>query len=137
MTIVSEYFKVHPCLAFLFVVGVCSVVAWYITGGLLFAMRWCMGLNTKGSLDWGTFFLGSTERLITVALVLLAPSYLPSFIGGWVALKVALGWKASLSNKDPTVDPVKVQQGGMLALIGNVLSFAIAIGVGWVLCPRS
>jgi hypothetical protein len=85
-------------------------------------------------LDWGTLFLGSTERLAAIALVVWAPSYLPSFIGGWVALKVALGWKASISSKDPTME---VQQGGMLALIGNVLSFAVAITVGLVLNPEA
>jgi hypothetical protein len=135
MMIVSEFFKAHPYLAFLFVVGG-SIVGGLIVFGLLFAMRRCLRLETEG-LDWGVFFLGNTERLVAVALVVWAPSYLPSFIGGWVVLKFALGWQARMSDKEhPSKEERdKIRQGSMLAMIGNVLSFAIAIAVGWVLNP--
>jgi hypothetical protein len=44
-------------------------------------------------IDWITLFGGATERAIALTLVLMAPSYLPSFIGGWVLLKFAIGWQ--------------------------------------------
>ena len=32
--------------------------------------------------DWIGFFGGATERFVALTLVLLAPAYLPAFIGG-------------------------------------------------------
>ena len=77
---------------------------------------------------WSVFFLGGTECGVALTLVLLAPSYLAAFISGWVALKFALGWQRE-ENKS------EVLTGSMLSLIGNVISFAIAIAVGVLLYP--
>jgi hypothetical protein len=63
-------------------------------------------------------------------LVLWAPPYLPPFIDGWVLLKFAIGWQRQKYGDE-------VATGSFLALIGNVLSFAIAIGVGVVLNPAA
>src|SRR5215831_15395302 len=43
--------------------------------------------------ELSVFFIGVTERAVALTLVLWAPPYLPTFIGGWVALKFALGWQ--------------------------------------------
>ena len=56
--------------------------------------------------------------------------YLPSFIGGWIVLKFALGWQRERKTKEALT-------GSMLALIGNVLSFAIAIAIGAWLNPNA
>jgi hypothetical protein len=92
----SEYFKAHPCGSFIFALIVCSVVGWGVVGCSLVAIRSWLRLKTEGSLyDPGVFLLGSTERLVATALVVWAPAYLAGFIGGWILLKFALGWRAS------------------------------------------
>jgi hypothetical protein len=80
--------------------------------------------------DWPAFFGGAVERAVALTLVLWAPPYLPSFIGGWVLLKFAIGWQREKHDDE-------VAKGSFLALIGNVLSFAIAIGVGVLLNPEA
>ena len=60
----------------------------------------------------------------------MAPSYLPSFIGGWVLLKFAIGWQREKHGN-------QVAEQSFLALIGNVLSFAIAIAVGAFVNPHA
>lgn len=67
-------------------------------------------------------WLGGTERIVTTTLVIFAPSYVPAFIGGWIALKFALGWKRYAG---PDAKP-----SGIIAMIGNVISFAVAIAAG-------
>jgi hypothetical protein len=84
--------------------------------------------------DLPAFYGGAVERLVALTLVLWAPPYLPSFIGGWVLLKFAIGWqREGYGGKDED----EVAKGRFLALIGNVLSFAIAIGVGVFLNPAA
>jgi hypothetical protein len=80
--------------------------------------------------DWPAFLGGAVERAVALTLVLLAPAYLPSFIGGWVLLKFAIGWQRQRNGDE-------VARGSFLALIGNVLSFAIAIWVGVLLNPKA
>ena len=55
------------------------------------------------------------ERAVATTLVAFAPSYLATFIGGWVALKFAANWKRQSDN-----DPASAQ-GSLLFLIGNVV----------------
>jgi len=74
------------------------------------------------------FVIGMTERAVALTLFLLAPQYLAAFIGGWVLLKFAIGWRRTPLN-------YKVAVGSQLALIGNVLSFTIAIAGGAYLHP--
>jgi len=61
------------------------------------------------------FWIGGTERAVATTLVAFAPSYLATFIGGWVALKFAANWKRQSDN-----DPASAQ-GSLLFLIGNVV----------------
>jgi hypothetical protein len=118
-------------LAFL---GVC-VVGHFVVAPCMYGMRW-LALSkkylekqeTKFLGDCSVFLIGATERYVALTLVLLAPLYLPAFIGGWVLLKFALGWQRVKENGEAMTD-------SMLAIIGNVLSFAIAIGVGVYLNP--
>jgi hypothetical protein len=104
-----------------------------VVAALLYGMR-RVTLKRRPELSdlWelSVFFIGVTERAVALTLVLWAPPYLPSFIGGWVALKFALGWQRERKTSEALT-------GSMLALIGNVLSFAIAIGVGVVLNPEA
>jgi hypothetical protein len=69
------------------------------------------------------------KRLLSTTLVVFAPGYLASFIGAWIALKSAANWK-----RQP-VGHAWVTQGSLLLLVGNVLSFAVAIGTGLLLNP--
>jgi hypothetical protein len=68
------------------------------------------------------FFVGATERLVATTLIIFAPAYLAPFIGGWVALKYAANWQ----KKEET----NAREHSLFAMIGTVLSFAIAIGAG-------
>jgi hypothetical protein len=105
------------------------VLGWLAVAVCLYVMRWLV--LRKGSRppfsDWPAFLGGAVERAVALTLVLWAPPYLPSFIGGWVLLKFAIGWQREGYGGN---DKDEVAKGRFLALIGNVLSFAIAIGVG-------
>ena len=113
--------------------GVC-VAGWLAVAVCLCVMR-CLVLKKESRpafFDWSAFLVGASERAVALTLVLYAPPYLPSFIGGWVLLKFAIGWqREGHGGKDE--DEVAKQR--FLALIGNLLSFAIAIGVGVFLHP--
>src|SRR5689334_11594395 len=94
--------------------------------GLVGCLKWVIGRSTgleKPSFDWTTFWVGSTERSVATALTIWRPESLTWFIGAWVLAKLAANWR-TLPNTDET------RLGHMLALVGNVLSFAFAIGVG-------
>jgi hypothetical protein len=75
------------------------------------------------------FWLGATERAIATTLVIFAPPYLPVFIGGWVALKFAVGWQRYAGEAEAG--------GAMVALIGNVISFAVSIAIGLMVNPSA
>jgi hypothetical protein len=100
------------------------VGGWFAVACCMYVMRWLTlpGERHKFT-EWSVFFVGLTERAVALTLVIFAPPYLPSFIGAWVALKFALGWKR-VDYGPPTAT------GSLLALIGNVLSFAVPIAVG-------
>ena len=114
--------------------GVC-VAGWLAVAVCLYVMRWLVlkKENRPRFSDWPAF-LGGIERVVALTLVLWAPPYLPSFIGGWVLLKFAIGWQREEYGGEDKRD---VEKGRFLALIGNVLSFAIAIGVGLLLNPAA
>jgi hypothetical protein len=78
--------------------------------------------DKHGPLD---FWLGATERIVVTTLVIWAPTYVAAFIGGWVASKFAANWYRR-DNTDAN------RKGTLIALIGNVASFAIAIGAGLI-----
>jgi hypothetical protein len=82
---------------------------------------------------WMLLIFGSTERAVALTLVLMAPAYLPAFIGGWVLLKFALGWQRERNDEQDR----QVATQSFVALIGNVISFAIPIAVGLALYPEA
>jgi hypothetical protein len=98
----------------------------YLVAYCMLFMKRLVGLDTRPIIEWMAFLIGITERAVALTLFLLAPRYLAPFIGGWVLLKFAIGWRRTPIN-------YKVALGSQLALIGNVLSFAIAIVGGWYL----
>src|SRR6478752_7074857 len=78
------------------------VVGHFVVAGCLWVMRW-LALK-KGNrppfivqkkedrpplIDWMPLFGGVIERFVALTFVLMAPAYLPTFIGGWVVLKFA------------------------------------------------
>ena len=113
--------------------GVC-IGGWLVVAVLLYVMRWLVLKKKPDFFDLPAFYGGVVERFVALTLVLCAPPYLPSFIGGWVLLKFAIGWQREGYGGEDKGD---VEKGRFLALIGNVLSFAIAIGVGVALNPAA
>jgi hypothetical protein len=108
------------------------VGGWLAVACALYVMRWLV-LEKKSRppfSDWPAFLGGATERAVALTLVLKAPPYLPAFIGGWVLLKFAIGWQ-----REKHGDEVAKQS--FLALIGSVLSFAVAIAIGVALNPKA
>jgi hypothetical protein len=73
------------------------------------------------------FWLGGTERCVATTLILFAPRYLPTFIGGWVVLKFAANWQRHKGTE--------FGQPSLIALLGSVLSFAAAIGATLYMRP--
>jgi hypothetical protein len=108
---------------FLLVYFLVCVGGHYLVAYSMYFMRWLVSLDTDPSHDWMSFLIGFTERAVALTLIVWAPRYLVTFIGGWVLLKFAIGWQRTPLN-------AMVARGSLLALIGNVLSFAVAIAGG-------
>jgi len=115
---------------------VACVVGCLVVAVCLYGMRWLFlkKENRPPFFDWLAFLGGAVERFVALTLVLFAPPYLPPFIGGWVLLKFAIGWQREGYGGGDKGD---VEKGRFLALIGNVLSFGIAILVGVLLNPEA
>ena len=107
-----------------------------LTGGV-FAATW-IDLLRKGfdpefeprelrdyPLDWS---IGGLERIICTALVIWAPHLVVVFVGPWIALKFALNWKRQEGKNAEQKD--RIARKGLSALVGNAVSFAIAILAG-------
>jgi len=100
-----------------------------VIGTYLYCVRKTIRRRSKkiemesSSFELVDFLVGGTERAVALTLVLWAPPYVPTFIGGWVLLKFALGWQRTEHSEEGDT-------GSLLALTANVFSFAIAIGVG-------
>jgi hypothetical protein len=108
------------------------IVGHFFVASCLYAMRRLVRVKPLPPFtEWLNFFIGGTERSVAWALYLWAPSNLPTFIGGWVLLKFAVGWQRRA--KEPNVDGDFVEKSAMLALIGNILSFATAIAGGYLI----
>jgi hypothetical protein len=103
------------------------VGGWFVDAVCLYFIRWLV-LKRGPFIDGSVIIVGVTERAVALTLVLFAPPYLASFIGGWVLLKFAIGWQREKHSDE-------VAKGSFVALIGNVISFAIAIAIGVVLNP--
>lgn len=87
--------------------------------------------NIEGvSFGWLTFWVGGTERAVAMTLAFFAPSQVPIFIGGWIALKFAAGWKrqSPLQNND-------VISNSLLSLVESVWSFGFAMLIAWSIRP--
>jgi hypothetical protein len=109
-----------------------TVGGWGLVGCLMWVVRWhVFGRPREGCSGRLEFWLGSVERLVATTMFVWSVSYLPAFIGAWVALKLAANWQRIISASD------EVRKGTLMALIGNVFSFAIAIGVGACLNPTA
>jgi hypothetical protein len=72
----------------------------FVVGACLYVMRRLALKHRPGFFDWSVFFIGATERAVALTLVLVAPPYLPAFVGGWVVLKFALGWQRETKNSE-------------------------------------
>jgi hypothetical protein len=74
-------------------------------------------------------WVGVTERAIATTLFIWSPKQLPLFLGGWVAAKLAAGWARRRGQE--------AENGHFIALVGNAVSFAIAIAAGFWVHPAS
>jgi len=92
-------------------------------------IRWTTRLPTKGSFEPSVFWVGTTERLVTMVLFARDQDRVAWFIGAWVALKFALNYKRREMKKDADYKQA------MLALVGNVVSFGFALLAAW-LCSK-
>jgi hypothetical protein len=100
----------------------------YLVRLILKLVRWHTGQKSDKpeSLD---MWIGCTERAVAITMVIWTPTYVPAFIGAWVALKMAANWQRLKGESE------EVRRGSLIALLGNVYSFAIAIGAGLYLNP--
>lgn len=103
------------------------VGGWFVVAVCVYFIRRLV-LKREPFIDVLAIIVGVIERAVALTLVLLSPPYLASFIGGWVLLKFAIGWQREKHSDE-------VAKGSFVALIGNVISFAIAIAIGVALNP--
>lgn len=115
----------------------CSVLAayfvsifggWLVAGACVYGMRQSIQ-SPREFFRWLDLWVGGTERAVATTFAIWAPHLLPAFAGGWIALKLALNWQR---RSDPDVYRIS-----LVALVGSVISFAIAIGVALVVHPAS
>jgi hypothetical protein len=98
---------------------------WLIAGICVYVMRKSIR-RPREFFRWIDLWVGGTERAVATTLVLFAHSYLPAFIGGWIALKFAANWKRR---------NVGAGQASLVFLVGSVISFAVAIGAALYMRP--
>jgi hypothetical protein len=115
----------------LFAIILLTILGWGLVGALMRVMRWHVGVSTKES--WGAMdlWLGSAERLVAATLFALCVPALPAFIGGWIALKFAANWNRIKSEQNA------VRKGALMAMIGSVASFTLAIVGGYLINPQA
>lgn len=107
---------------------VSTFVVFVVVGLVLKFMRWTA--NIRGdSFGWLTFWVGGTERAIAMTLAFFAPNQVPIFIGGWIALKFAAGWKRESPLQDDVIS------NSLLSLVGSVWSFGFAMLIAWSIRP--
>jgi len=109
-------------------------VGWLIAGSAVYLMRLTItpladGRKTpRDSFRLLDLWVGGVERAVATTLILLAPRYLPGFIGGWVVLKFAANWQRRPYE-------AAVAEGSLVSLVGSVLSFTVAIAAGLLVRP--
>jgi len=95
----------------------------------MWALRKSAGQPDKSkALD---LWIGCTERAVATTMVIIAPAYVGGFILAWVGAKLAANWQRISPSRPFT------RQGTLIALLGSVYSFSIAIGVGLWVQPRA
>ncbi len=105
-----------------------TLVGGVVVGGVV-KLMWA---TTGRKREWFRpmdIWVGVTERAIATTLFIWAPTQLAFFIGGWVAAKLAAGW-GKRTDDDAAV-------GHFRALVGNAVSFAIALAAGVLAHPAS
>ena len=108
------------------------VVGYVIVGLCLYGMRKTAlrgPFKIREFFKWLDLWVGCAERFVATTLLAFAPAYLAAFIGGWVGLKFAAGWHREKSSKGT------ITQTRLLALVGSILSFVIAIAAGLIIKP--
>jgi hypothetical protein len=100
----------------------------FVVGGCMWFIRWTTRLP-KRSFEMSVFWVGTTERLVTMVLFGLDRDRVVWFIGAWVALKFALNYKRREMKEDADYKQA------MLALVGNVLSFGYALVAAYLVTP--
>lgn len=90
---------------------------WIVTGLVVKLMSLSIGLE-KDCFRRLDLWIGGTERLVTLVFTVFAPKLLIGFIGGWTVIKFASSWH---KNDQSMVG---------LFLIGNTVSFGLAVSVG-------
>lgn len=82
-------------------------------------------------IPWMPAVTGMIERFIIITLIIVAPKMLTTFLGTWLALKVAGGWGLL---KEPTTENRATFTFG---LWGTTLSYACAIVCGLWVAPQA
>ena len=101
-----------------------AIAGFGFVGSLMAVMRRTTG-HKGPAFEWSSYWVGCAERGVTTALTIWQPDNLKWFIGAWVTAKLAANWKR-MTNSEQT------RLGHVLALVGNLLSFAFAIVVGLI-----
>jgi hypothetical protein len=112
--------------------AVLAIIGWGLIGLIMHLLRWhCLEtkIQIQDSFRAMDFWVGTTERLVAATLVINHSAYLPIFIGGWMTLKFAAHWQRE-SGKTK-----QVAEQSLLALVGGVISFSLAIGIGIMINP--
>ena len=100
---------------------------WLIAGTGVYWMRRSIK-HRREFFRWVDIWVGGAERAVATTLVIFAPAQLPVFVGAWVALKFAANWKRRTRVEG-------VEQISLIALVGSVISFAVAIWAGLIVIP--
>lgn len=104
---------------------------WFVAGFAVWSMRRTVDTAERRSLfRLRDLWVGFTERAIVTTLFIWAPTTLPAFIGGWVALKFAANWQRRENVQN-------VHQIRQIFLVGSAISISIAILGGLIASPET
>lgn len=117
-----------PSSALLFSVLLGGVVAFAWTNLLDWLLSKELGAGPK-KVWWLPVLTGGFERAIITTLVIWLPTTTITFIGGWMALKLAGGW-GKLQEPD-----VRNRATYFAGLLGSVVSIGFAIWFGYCANP--
>lgn len=101
-----------------------AVAGGVVTGILMWVSDRVLKWNER---NWFTsIIVGATERIAITVIFIAAPQTLLLFLGGWTVAKFANGWDRVADNNSGTVRARR-----LMALVGTLWSYAIAIGTGY------